>query len=236
MELVETLNRVVVTSMWRKRVDDNMANGTKWYYGLPYGWWWGRDMENFFKALPEHLDHTVEPDWFPPHLRRVDYPLSPSGENYNSLYHMADYKDKIVLDVGADYGSSACWFLVKGAKQVIAVERHEPHFKKLEEYADALGQNMIIPIKMTVNKKQNYENLLLWYKPEVAKLDCEGCEVHLLKVEESVFSIPEEYVIETHSVKLTSDFLEKLGKSYDAKIAVEYHPPWCNILYATRRT
>ncbi len=235
VELVETLNRVIVTSMWRKRVRDNIANGSKWYYGLPYGWWWGRDMKGFFKALPEHLDHTVEPNWFPPHLRHVDYPLSPSGENYNSLYHMADYKGKTVLDIGADYGSSACWFLVKGAKQVIAVEKNESHFIKLKEYADALGQDMIIPVKMTVNKKQNYETLLSTYKPEVAKLDCEGCEQHLLKVDDKTFSIPDQYIIEAHSVYLTSDFLAKLKKSYKAKIVIEYHPPWCNIIYATRK-
>lgn len=237
VELVKTLNGIIIVPIWRKRVHNNVANGSKWYYGLPYSWWWGKSVNGFLKALPKHLDYTTEPEWFPPrmkHLRRK-YPMSPSGENYNTLYYMPDYKGKTVLDVGADYGSSACWFLVKGAKHVIAVEKHGPHFKKLKEYAEALGQDKIIPLKMNVNKKQDYEMLLTRYKPDIAKLDCEGCEVHLLKVEEEIFSIPKEYVIEAHSVKLTSDFLTKLEKSYKAKIAIEYHPPWCNIIHAKRK-
>jgi predicted methyltransferase len=43
------------------------------------------------------------------------------GEDY-SKHWKADFKGKVVLDLGADYGSTAFYFLQKGAREVIAVE------------------------------------------------------------------------------------------------------------------
>ena len=43
-----------------------------------------------------------------------------SYENeYPDAYKYIDVKDKIVLDIGADIGTSAKWFINQGAKKVI---------------------------------------------------------------------------------------------------------------------
>ena len=40
---------------WLTHVENNESRGLKWYYGLPYNWWWGMDKYEFFKNLREHL-------------------------------------------------------------------------------------------------------------------------------------------------------------------------------------
>ena len=43
-----------------------------------------------------------------------------SYENeYPDAYRYIDVKDKVVLDIGADIGTSAKWFINQGAKKVI---------------------------------------------------------------------------------------------------------------------
>jgi len=44
------------------------------------------------------------------------------NEDYNECWGCVSYKDKTVLDLGADYGSTVYYFLKNGAKKVIAVE------------------------------------------------------------------------------------------------------------------
>ncbi|MEM2995027.1 MAG: hypothetical protein QXI91_03285 [Candidatus Bathyarchaeia archaeon] len=53
------------------------------------------------------------------------------GEDYDKHWNYLNFKGKKILDLGADYGSTASYFLWQGAKQVIAVERNE-------EFAEAL--------------------------------------------------------------------------------------------------
>lgn len=43
-------------------------------------------------------------------------------ENYDVQWGQTNYKDTIVLDFGADVGSTASFFLQKGAKKVVAIE------------------------------------------------------------------------------------------------------------------
>jgi len=106
-----------------------------------------------------------------------------------------DYKDKIVLDVGADYGSTASFFLEKGAKQVIAIESEDNDFKRLEKYARS---ETIIPLNISIDNSQQFENLLRTYKPNIVKMDCEGCERALFDVPKDAGRIPELYVMELH--------------------------------------
>ena len=225
-----------VFAKWQSYVYRNLILKREWYHGLPYGWWWGKTHRQFLEQLPKHLNLDDEPKWF---SKRYESPIGPNGENYNTLYYMCNYKGKVVLDVGADYGSSACWFLERGAKQVIAVEKSDDYFEGLKRYAEELlratGDNKVIPIKLKVNTGKDCETLLTQYNPPIVKMDCEGCETFLLQVPDPIFSIPEEYLIETHTVDLAKAFLTKLAENYDAKIVVELHPPWCNIIYAKRK-
>lgn len=63
------------------------------------------------------------------------------GEDYDKHWNYLNFKGKKILDLGADYGSTASYFLWQGAKQVIAVERNE-------EFAEAL--------RKTFEKNQNH--------------------------------------------------------------------------------
>jgi len=40
----------------------NIKEGREWYYGLPYTWWYGMDLIDFYYTLLEHLEK--EEDWF----------------------------------------------------------------------------------------------------------------------------------------------------------------------------
>ena len=46
--------------------------------------------------------------------------------------------------------------------------------------------------------------LYLLYKPDVVKLDCEGCEAQLLGLSDDIFGIPKYYVMETHTEEHTN--------------------------------
>jgi len=154
------------------------------------------------------------------------------GENYDELYgkyekivlrqisekaykkssetEYVDYKDKIVLDIGADYGSTAEFFLERGAKKVIAVESDDKNYKKLEEMAKNKPIFKILPLHASIDR-ENIEYYLSEEKPDVVKFDCEGCEKHLVGVPKEILTIPEMYIIEHHDV--TDKFLKNYMSS-----------------------
>jgi hypothetical protein len=100
------------------------------------------------------------------------------------------------LDVGADYGSTASFFLRKGAEKVIAVESDPILFKEL--LSNFEGENKVIPVLLEVSKSQHLEDLITKFRPDVLKLDCEGCEVYLTTMTVSALLDVSEYLVETH--------------------------------------
>ena len=52
-------------------------------------------------------------------------------EDYNKMYGFLDYTNKKVIDIGADIGSTALFFLDKGANIVLAVEGNKERYKEL---------------------------------------------------------------------------------------------------------
>jgi len=63
------------------------------------------------------------------------------------VYEVVNCKDKDVIDVGAFVGDSAIYFILKGAKRVIAVEPHPKAYKELVENIRLNGlEERIIPI------------------------------------------------------------------------------------------
>ncbi len=135
--------------------------------------------------------------------------MSHKDEDYQDLYGFVDYKDKVVLDIGADYGSTALFFLEKGAKTVYAVERNKWMIKKMKRIANRI--NNIVPMKINVACSMRFEHLLE-LNPDIVKVDCEGCEEYLLGVDNLSFLKANEYIIETHTKKLFVEFTEKLEK------------------------
>jgi hypothetical protein len=109
-----------------------------------------------------------------------------------------DYKDKVVLDIGADWGSTAEFFLKKGAKSVIAVESDDERFNRLQQLAK--DNQAILPVNLRINNVFSYYNLITSHQPDIIKIDCEGCEKHLVGLSQHVLRIPSLYIIEYHDV------------------------------------
>ena len=81
---------------------------------------------------------------------------------YRKAYITIDVKDKIILDIGADVGTSAFYFLTLGAKKIIcySLENQKIFDEKIEWHGKWYGE-------------YTYADIL--------KIDCEGCECMLTK-------------------------------------------------------
>lgn len=103
-------------------------------------------------------------------------------------------KNKVVLDIGADCGSTARYFILNGAKIVICVENNEDCIKYLEyNYC----KNKIVVIPHSFDYK-----MLLELNYDYCKMDIEGYEALLINAWENAYFNIEELkptVIEAHS-------------------------------------
>ena len=87
------------------------------------------------------------------------------------FYSKLDVKDKVVIDVGSDFGTSPMYFLKRGAKKVIGFSMDKQYFKDYRykhvdlNQPDAL-QRTIIGLSLSLSE----------LKSIVLKCDCEGCE------------------------------------------------------------
>jgi len=129
------------------------------------------------------------------------------SESYEYEYGALDYKGKKVLDLGAEYGSSAEFFIEKGASEVIAVEGHDVLYGQLVENCKWLKN--VTPIHLRLKEASQFEKLILEHKPDIVKSDIDGFEIYLLNISDGVFSTVKEYTMEIHSTELLKGFLEK---------------------------
>lgn len=147
-----------------------------------------------------------------------------TNEDYGLMYGLVSYDQRRVLDIGADIGSTADFFLRNGALEVIAVEGDPWSYARLEENAQTIPG--IRPVQMYINDERQMEELLTTFSPDIVKADCEGCEVYLLLSEDVYFSIPKAYVIETHSLEIEEMMIEKLQHNGYTIIGLECHCWW----------
>ena len=138
--------------------------------------------------------HKVIQKYFRILILREILPLY-SNENYDECWGFVSYKNKIVLDLGADYGSTAYYFLKSGAKKVIAVEG--------DEYlASKLLNNYGIDPRVTciykwISGPKDIEQLIR-FQPDMVKVDIEGAEVYIAKVCPELLLSVREWIIEVH--------------------------------------
>ena len=140
--------------------------------------------------------------------------------NYTRMYGAVDYKDAVVLDVGADEGSTADYFFAMGARKVVASEKEPHQAERLEEKARA--ENRLVPVGEMVNHK-SFQDWIATYLPHVVKVDIEGGEEYLLRVAPDTLSRPRAWLIETHSKRihaLLAALFTHLG--YRVRIADEW--------------
>lgn len=134
------------------------------------------------------------------------------GEDYSLHWQGPEWTNKRVMDIGADYGSTAFYFLERGASIVYAVEGDPRLYRQLEENARAIGN--IIPIFMFVDSAKQFSELFLQYRPDIVKIDCEGCEKHLVDVDVGVLASIPEFIVETHTERRYRQVNEKLRNSH----------------------
>jgi len=92
---------------------------------------------------------------------------------FEQAYGRLDVKDKTITIIGNDCGSSALYFLLKGAKHVIGYEKEKQLNKKFKE---KVCKDLQICDKVDVNGEwsgKEYPNT------DIFIMDCEGCEAKL---------------------------------------------------------
>jgi hypothetical protein len=126
-----------------------------------------------------------------PNLGYVNY----QGEDCNAHWNYASFKGKVVLDLGADYGSTVRYFLKKGAKFVIAVEGNPKLARELKKRYQ--GSEKVLCEELMINAPEDINKFISWKPIDIAKVDIEGAEKFLLSLP-SITKIPT-WLIETHS-------------------------------------
>jgi hypothetical protein len=151
------------------------------------------------------------------------------GENYNRHWGYTTFKNKVVLDLGADYGSTAYYFLGKGAKKVIAVEGDRTRAEKLA--SNFKKDERVIPITGFIKKAEQIDSLISLYHPDIVKADIEGderCIPNMKKVEDV-----REWLIEAHTPQICN-MLYNFFKTLDYKVEVYDYLGSLKILYCRR--
>jgi hypothetical protein len=163
---------------------------------------------------------------------RIRDPGEPPIEFWDEEYGMVDYRGKVVMDIGADWGRTADYFLQKGARLVIAVEGREDRYSKLKDNAHLIGG--IVPILLWITEPRDFAKFIKKYRPDVVQVDCEGCEEHLFEIPDALFSLVPEYLVETHNHPLFSAMKEKCVKNGYEIVNVK-SSNGLKVVYARRR-
>lgn len=137
-------------------------------------------------------------------VRRVlGYKLS---QNWAEVYGKSDFSGELVLDIGADRGSTAEFFLNNGARSVVCSEpANSVYYRELRGLADR--DDRICVVRPVLSPKRA-EGLLMAWKPDTLKLDCEGCEEHF--VDAIAEHRPPCVLAEAHSLEVFMTLSEKM--------------------------
>ena len=151
----------------------------------------------------------------------------------NEDYKFLNVKDKNVLDIGAFVGDSPIYFILKGAKEVYAIEPHPDAYNEMLENIKLNNmEDKIVPINVGISYESDYisisttkantQHILL--KPEER-----GCKIPAY----SLSKLIEKYNIDAQILKIDCEGCEYdiILKDYDTikefdEIEFEYHT--CN--------
>lgn len=136
-------------------------------------------------------------------LSQWDVPI----ETWEKHWGFVDFTGKRVMDVGADWGRTADYFLQRGAKIVIAVEGKASFYAKLLENSKIVEE--IIPVHLSVGTPADFIKLIKVWTPELLQVNCERCEKNLFPIPDEVFSTVNEYLVETHTYDLKEAMIRK---------------------------
>ncbi len=169
-------------------------------------------------------------------------------EDYEQMYVFTDVKGRVVADVGAFLGETSLMFARLGASKIYAVE---PVFYDALVATVKLNKmsKVITPIKKAIWYSNDVVGLnvsgmssggdigdvyvetvtlgefLTSYRPNLVKMDCEGCEWTILTTDVNTLAIPEEWIVEIHGFPaMLVHKMQKAGYRY-VRLAVR------NLLY-----
>ena len=139
--------------------------------------------------------------------------------------------DKKIMDLGTDteyeslgqpIGTTMEYFLKNGAAHVLAIEIRPDSKNTLSlQYSNLTIKNMSIENNIDISI------LISEYNPDFIKCDINGLEIHLLNIDDSLFSKVEEYSIKTHSYelyRLTENKLIRCGYDICKRINLTHSP------------
>lgn len=115
----------------------------------------------------EHMHYAKEERKLRPLCKWIDF------YDYIWSYGKLDFRGKTIIDIGADIGSTALYFLRKGASFVYLLENDKAYNKIYEKLKASDGY----PQLRNTALLQPHE---LTTRADILKMDCEGCEQQLL--------------------------------------------------------
>lgn len=130
-----------------------------------------------------------------------------------------DYENKVVLDIGAEVGTSADFFLKRGAKYVFCVEGDPKEAAKCHENIITFFPGLAQAINFFIDSPFGFDRILSAYgatsptPADIIKIDIEGWECCLLGMNDDILAAQKEFIIDTHSKLLTKLISEKLVKN-----------------------
>jgi tRNA G37 N-methylase Trm5 len=131
------------------------------------------------------------------------------------VYGEKEFKDKVVIDIGASIGDTPLYFTSKGAKQVYAFEMDNLRYSIATENIRLNGMEDLINISNVPANSEIVANTILANNLThvFIKLDCEGCEYEIIKnLPDNIFERIDNLVMEYHSESNPLiDRLSKLG-------------------------
>ena len=127
-------------------------------------------------------------------------------ENFENHWGYPDFKDKVILDLGADMGSTAKCFLAYGAKKAICVEGDSGLFETLKKtHPDAE--------LCFIDSEEKMKSLLTKYDADIVKIDIEHGEKWLLPQTDELIGKFKEWLIEWHTGILRDEIEKKFIKA-----------------------
>jgi precorrin-6B methylase 2 len=164
-------------------------------------------------------------------------------ENYNEHWGFINYKGKVVLDIGADSGSTAAFFSERGAQKIICIEGMKESFDQLLENSrkiPGIQKCFLGAIQEPMAMKES-----LGEPADIVKIDIEGAEINLLGIDPKIIQSHDEYIIEVHNPYVYNNLKEYFERSnfkvesfnYDhikSKIVSEESEHTLKILYAKK--
>jgi len=122
---------------------------------------------------------------------------------FDLAYGKIDVKDKTITIIGNDCGSSALYFLLKGARRIIGYEKEEKLNKRFKE---KVCKEFQICDKVEIHGEWNGNQ---YPDTDILVMDCEGCES---KLDISQLQKYKQYCIAIHD--WTENRFELMKKMY----------------------